>query len=426
MKVKVLGKRFQSWSSLMLNAFWCELQLLRGIGLVHKQLRPAFYCRISEVEDEIVPPERYRIVYAKLIKLSYVLKEVEHIDGKITNVVDDSIINNARCNQQMQNFISLTRLLIGAPHMQQSLKESSACAPLLVDGCFSNTSQRKPMRLDSLTKVCDFLGISAQQRKNIRLTVCPQLTQHHIWRGALEEVLAEFNREIDNLNYHSPEFQMAKQVIASCLKFLEDTGRLPDRSPPWMRPAPLKQVKAEPTRKWEEVLEMFVHMSRCMDQKERSLCNVAKVEAMKEGLYQIRDIVIERDISFKEARRQDSLVQKKLTKSLGHSSNCLFTLLLYYLHGSVRDLDVEVRGGICGERGKFYLHIGKVLTNDDERMVRNGVKQLSRALGLFKFVWESASMGGALKLNGHLWCVEAKERTITYRGNEFFVHDIRP
>ena len=73
---------------------------------------------------------------------------------------------------------------------------------------------------------------------------------------------------------------------------------------------------------------------------------------MKAGLYQIRDVVIERDIAFKEARRQDCLVQRKLSKSLGHSSRCLYTLLLFYLYGTVRDMEVHVGKCISGKGGR--------------------------------------------------------------------------
>ena len=63
---------------------------------------------------------------------------------------------------------------------------------------------------------------------------------------------------------------------------------------------------------------------------------------MKAGLYQIRDVVIERDIAFKELCRQDCLVQRKLSKSLGHSSRCLYTLLLFYFY-AVADPGSETR-----------------------------------------------------------------------------------
>ena len=127
-----------------------------------------------------------------------------------------------------------------------------------------------------------------------------------------------------------------------------------------------------------------------------------------------------------EVSHQESLVQKKLSKTLGHSSKCLFTLLLYYLYGQVRDIEVDLCGRIysTGGENRFCLYMGKILTTEEDKMVWSGVRQLDRALQLFKFVWESAGMKGVLELQGHLWCVGAEGRMLTYKGNMFFVHGI--
>ncbi|KAM1424712.1 hypothetical protein ACFX1X_017404 [Malus domestica] len=74
--------------------------------------------------------------------------------------------------------------------------------------------------------------------------------------------------------------------------------------------------------------------------------SVAKLEVMKEGLSQVKDVLTPRSIGHKEVRHQESLVQKKLTKTLGHSSQCLVTLLFFYLYGHVRDIEVDVSGGV--------------------------------------------------------------------------------
>ncbi|CAD6273043.1 unnamed protein product [Miscanthus lutarioriparius] len=173
----------------------------------------------------------------------------------------------------------------------------------------------------------------------------------------------------------------------------------------------------------------------------------AKVEAMKAGLYQIRDVVIERDIAFKEACRQDCLVQRKLSKSLGHSSRCLYTLLLFYFYGTVRDMEVHVGKCISGKGGRnVAIHAAKFLTDGDELMARSSVKQLSRALGVFRFVWEAVNTGcdsanhngkdvvvkkknedarGVLELQRHLWSCGVEDKTVTYRGDVFHMHEIQ-
>ncbi|KAJ0977799.1 hypothetical protein J5N97_013273 [Dioscorea zingiberensis] len=365
----------------------------------------------GRLDEELISSEWYRAAYAKLIRISHVLEQVHYIDGRVTNIKDNSVIFYAYVISQMQAYNALARAFIGLPSMQHVLQKNSGSS----------------MTLDSLTKVCNFLNISAQQRKTIRLTICPQVTQHHIWRGALEQILINLKSDIDSFNCHSQTLRMAKQITSSCIEFLADATELSDsETPSWMRPAPIKKVeKPVPRRKWEEVLEMFVDLSQCLSQEERLKQHFTKLEVMREGLYQIKDILVERDISYKEARRQDCLVQRKLTKSLGHSSKCLFTLLLYYLYGSVRDIEVEVCECVHVNGDKFSLNVGKILTCCDEEMLWSGVKQLSRALGVYKFVWETAGMKGKLELQGHLWCLGAEERSFVYRGVLFFIHCIR-
>ncbi|GAB2212500.1 hypothetical protein Droror1_Dr00020471 [Drosera rotundifolia] len=64
------------------------------------------------------------------------------------------------------------------------------------------------------------------------------------------------------------------------------------------------------------------------------------------------------------------------------------------------DIEIEVLGDLhqVGGRDRFYLCMGKVMTSDEENMIRSGMKQLHRNLGLFK--------------------------TLTYKGTSFFVHGI--
>jgi hypothetical protein len=304
--------------------------------------------------------------------------------------------------------------------------------------------------LSSLTQVCDVLGVSAQRRKAVRLTVCPQVTQHHVWRGALEEVLRDLQADVSSLDRPSPATQMAEQIALACARFLSTTGDASPSSsspPSWMRPAPFKKPAGPPpppARKWQEVLDMFADLARNLEDGDdpQLAAHARKVEAMKEGLYQIRDVVIERDVEFKEARRQDCLVQYRLSKSLGHSSRCLYTLLLFYLYGTVGDIGVHVGKCIYGKGGRnVAVHAAKFLTEGDELAVRTGIKQLSRALGIFRFVWEAANSDngkevavkkkngedtkGLLELQGHLWGFGVEEKELTYRGIVFSVHKIQ-
>ncbi|CAO2143939.1 unnamed protein product [Urochloa humidicola] len=305
----------------------------------------------------------------------------------------------------------------------------------------------KATALSSLTRVCDVLGVSAQRRKSVRLTVCPQVTQHHVWRGALEAVLGDLQADMASIDTSSPAAQMAEQIASACVSFLSDTADA--ATPSWMRPTRFKKPTEPPppTKKWREVLDMFSDLGRSLEADGRLAGHAQKVEAMKEGLYQIRDIIIERDIAFKEARRQDCLVQRKLSKSLGHSSRCLYTLLLFYLNGTVRDIEVHVGKCAAGKGARdVAVHAAKFLTSSDELAVRSSVKELSRALGVFRFVWEAAnaecdagndngkddvvkkSTEGAkslLELQGHLWGIGVDEKKVTYRRDVFHVHQVQ-
>uniref|UniRef100_A0A453HKQ3 Uncharacterized protein n=1 Tax=Aegilops tauschii subsp. strangulata TaxID=200361 RepID=A0A453HKQ3_AEGTS len=136
------------------------------------------------------------------------------------------------------------------------------------------------------------------------------------------------------------------------------------------------------------------------------------------------------------------MVQRNLSKNLGHSSRDLYTLLLFYLYGTVRDIEVHIGKCLSGKEGKnVTIHAVKFLVDGDELAVRSGIKQLSRALRVFSFVWEAANTDtgtsndivvkkgegakGVLKLQGHLWGLGVEEKTVTYRGDVFKVHQIK-
>ncbi|CDP13486.1 unnamed protein product [Coffea canephora] len=392
----------------------------------------SYSCSEESHEQELFPAEWYENTFLRLKKLAQSLKHVDLIDGRLVKVNEDARVFDRKLEEKMLAFKSLARDYIGCPAMQETMRTNvvktfgdSQCALPMY---FGKSSERGPLTLNSLTKISDILNVSAQQRKLVRLTVCPQVTQHQIWAGALEGTLNELRSEIDYRIQECPrkEIKMAQQIVASCLKLLTAAISYDPESTSWMRIAPTKVAKSSDHHKWEDVLEMVIDLVNCLNDQEEFVLHVKKLESMKEGLYQIRDILIDKSIGYKESRHQESLVQKKLTKTLGHPSRCLFTLLLYYLYGSVLDIEVEVRGGCYPIEGQnqFCLFMGKILTSNEENMVWGGVKQLDRALGLFKFVWETAGMKGDLKLQGHLWCIGAESRTVTYKGNTFLLHGI--
>ncbi|CAO2825531.1 unnamed protein product [Amaranthus hypochondriacus] len=376
--------------------------------------------------DEMLP---------KLVELTDLLSNVDLVDGRLVDINDNSIVRDDNLLQKMHHFKALGRAFIGHPSVQEEMTKNVSdamagrkfCPPI----CFTKPIEREPMSVCNLTRVCDFLNVSAQQRKTVRFTICPQVTQHRIFTGALEELLKGLKTEMKFFDTRTPTKGtfMGQQIVSTCLKFLSETAsRQDEEASSWMRLKPSKLGNSSPSpRKWVEVLEMFNDLINCLRKEEGLSYYVSKLEVMKEGITQIKDVFIDRDIGYKEVQLHESLVQKKLLKTLGHSSRCLFTLLRYYLHQSIRDMEVEVSGGLyeIGEKDKLCLCMGKVLTSGEENMVWNGVKQLDRVLGLFKFVWDIAGMNRRLEIQGHLWSVGAESKTIIYGGNSFIIHGVR-
>lgn len=391
----------------------------------------------EEEQDQPPPSQRwFRAAYARLLRHAGSLDGVDHADGLPRHVA--------------------TGFPVACPHAAARAAHFDELAAEFVAAAAAASRGHPPPRmkatsLSSLTRVCDVVGVSAQQRKSVRLTVCPQVTQHHVWRGALEAVLGDLQADMAaSPDDPSPATQMAEQIVSACSRFLSDTADAAASSTPsWMRPTPFKKAASPPppVRTWQEVLDMFDDLARSLEADSRLDRHTQKVATMKEGLYQIRDIVVERDVAFKEARRQDCLVQRKLSRSLGHSSRCLYTLLLFYLYGIVRDMEVHAGKCASGKGGRdVTIHAAKFLTGGDELAVRSGVKELSRTLGIFRFVWEAANTGcdaandngkdvvvkkknedtkGMLELQGHIWGIGVEEKTVTYRGDVFYVHQIR-
>jgi hypothetical protein len=413
----------------------CRIWELLYRGNHFKTNKSAALCMNSMLyhsSQDVSDMQWYRSEFPKIIKLTQLLANVDTINGRLVDVNSNSTIFYDQLENEMRTLKSLVREFIGSPFVQHKMRCVLASTTNTQHDTFtpfSKTTERESMVIDSLTKVSNFLNVSAQQRKVVRFKVCPQVTQHHIWTGALKETLNNFAVDLDSLGSQglNEGTILGRQIIHSCLKFLTETASFSDAdSSSWMKFSPSKIVNSSDTQKWEDLLAMFNDLIKCCKSETRLKMHVAKVEVMKEGLLHIKDITIDNSIAYKDARYLQILVQKKLSKTLGHSSGCLFTLLKYYLYGRVTDIEVDLCGGIYrnGNDSRFCLSMGRILTSDSERMVGRGVKQLDRALGLFKFVWETAGMKGNLDLQGHLWCVGADDRMLRYRGNMYFVHGI--
>ncbi|XP_078428028.1 exosome complex exonuclease [Wolffia australiana] len=356
----------------------------------------------EEEEDELLPEEWRRAARGRLIRLAGGNSSAE--------------------------FKSLARSVIW----------SSGSSP------WSTGKKRGAVALKSLTGVCNLLEITAQQRKAVRLAISPQVTEHRIWRGAVEGVLREVAAACSRRGpRRSPGAAMAEQIAACCLQFLAAGEQ---ETPLWMQLAPERKTEpGERRRDWAEVLEMVNHLCACLakekdkeqekeKEEEEALCAaLEKAEAMKEGLRHIKDLLLEREeIGYKEARRQDCLVQKRLCKSLGHTSRCLFLLLLHYLYGSIGG-DDNLAVDFCvirpGARDRREMHAGVILSAGDAAAVSHAVRQLDRVFGLLELVWKTAEAKSALELHGHIWCLggaaEKSESIVLHsRGRQFFIHHL--
>lgn len=404
-----------------------------GIGMISR-----YHSRVEEEWDEAaeegeIPPQQWcETALLKMKKWSQQLKDLDLIGGRLVNIHGHSRIYDERLEKRMHALKSIAKEFILLPSMQETLRsnlmDSMADQRWKKLEYFCKPHERDVLTVSSLTKVADMLSISAQQRKVVRRKIGPQVTQHKIWTGALVEIVNGLKSEIEVLaqNRTSKELRLSKQIVVGYLKFLESAMCYEYETSSWMRLTPTKGPDSPGSPKWEEALEMTTDLVNCLSDETELAFHVSKLDVMKEGLYQIRDVLIDKSIGYKENRYQENLVQKKLTKILGHSSKCLFTLLTYYLYGTTADVEIDVRGGVHVVAGgqKLCLYTGKILTVDEEEVVRSGVKQLDAAMGLFKFVWESAGVKGELELQGHLWCVGAKNRSFTYRGNIYIVHEI--
>ncbi|KAG4391380.1 hypothetical protein JHK82_013228 [Glycine max] len=413
--------------------FW-EL-LYGGNHFIRPNMSTAFYLNsmFYHSSREALNFQWYQNEFPKVKELTHSLANVDAVNGRLVDINSNSTVFDDDIEREMCTFKSLVREFVGSPLVQHRMKHFLASFLTNVKDesftPFGTATERKPMVVDSLTKVSNFLSVSAQQRKLVRFRVCPQVTQHRIWTGALKEVLNGFAVDLDCLASRGLDNDalLGGQIVHSCLRFLTEIGVFSEpESSSWMKLSPSKTVDSSDSRRWEDVLVMLNDLTKCCRNERRLKMNVAKAEIMKEGLLHIRDVLVDSNVGYKEAQHQESLVKKKLSKMLGHSSCCLFTLLLYYLYGRVADIEVDMCGGVYanGSDGKFCLFMGRILTSDSEKMVGRGVKQLDRALGIFKFVWEMAEMKGHLDLQGHMWCVGADNRMLRYRGNTYFVHGI--
>ncbi|KAL3497404.1 hypothetical protein ACH5RR_040136 [Cinchona calisaya] len=196
----------------------------------------------------------------KLKKLSHFSEDVDLIDGRLVN---------------------LLRKQQGGTLWQHFQLPNVGCLCWFVN----EVKESKLMILNSLTKVSNILGVSAQRRKLVRLTICSQITQYKIWTGALEEILTGLRSVIDYRIQEGPskEIKMAQQIVATCLKSLNIAISYDPESTSGMRIAPKKVSKSDASHKWEDVLEMMIILTLLIARVSEGICFTFDKARVHEG-----------------------------------------------------------------------------------------------------------------------------------------------
>ncbi|XP_071727508.1 uncharacterized protein [Rutidosis leptorrhynchoides] len=259
--------------------------------------------------------------FSKLIKLSLLLKGLDLINGRLVNVRDKHVVNDQLLLQHMHTFKSISTIYVRYHSLQNTLSTSNTGTSFM---CVNRPIYTEHVAMDSLKKVCDFLAVSAQQRKLVRLAICTQ-------------------------------------IVVNCLRFLDDVEYYEPDSTSWMRVAPKKDADSSPNAKWYDLLEMFNDLINCLKNDHEFFVYVVKLETMKEGLSQI--------LMFWLIRILDTRGSTP---------------------ANIRDIEL----GICCwfyedvSGNNFFICVGKILTSDNENMIRHAVEQLDKALRVIKFVNE--------------------------------------
>ena len=93
-----------------------------------------------------------------------------YIDGRLIDVTNNSTIVDDQIQHDMSTLKSLVRAFIGSPSAQQKLKHALKISQDSISP-FSKASAREPMVVDSLTIISNFLNVTAQQRRSVRLFI---------------------------------------------------------------------------------------------------------------------------------------------------------------------------------------------------------------------------------------------------------------
>ncbi|MCH98335.1 hypothetical protein A2U01_0019335, partial [Trifolium medium] len=149
----------------------CRIQELLYKGNHFRTNKSAALCMNSVLyhsSKDVSDMQWYRSEFPKIIKLTQLLANVDTINGRLVDVNSNSTIFDDQLENEMRTLKSLVREFIGSPFVQHKMRRVLASTTNTQHDTFtpfSKTTERESMVIDSLTKVSNFLNVSAQQRK---------------------------------------------------------------------------------------------------------------------------------------------------------------------------------------------------------------------------------------------------------------------
>jgi hypothetical protein len=378
------------------------------------------YHRKKQMKEDTQLSKQEESSSSTLGSLGKGLKNIDLIDGRLAKVADNSIVYDVRIRHEMQEFKHRAQNFISS---RLSMQDSWALNNSGKHALHLEPGERVSITFDSLKAVSDYVGLSVQQRRLVKKAITPQVIQYDNWRKSLEVLVRQLKTDLEAIDKPSKEVQVGKEATARCTQLLRESLYLSE-TPSWVKLTSDKKVHV-PSSKWGDVLELFEIISNVLRGVENLDFYVTALNGMKEGLCLTKYLWLDNDISLQQMHHRQSLIKHKFSQKLGHTSNCLFTLLVFYLFQSVGTIKVDIAGKLYdGGDNNLYICMGEIVTSADRKMLWRAIKHLDKALSLVKFIYETADMRKKLKLEGHIWTLGTQENMLEYRGNPFFIHGI--
>lgn len=148
--------------------FW---ELLYGGNHFIRPMSTAFYLNsmFYHSSKEALNFQWYQNEFPKVKELTHSLANVDAVNGRLVDINSNSTVFCDDVEREMCTFKSLVREFVESPFVHHRMKH--VLASFITNAKhesftpFGKATEREPMVVDSLTKVSNFLCVSAQQRK---------------------------------------------------------------------------------------------------------------------------------------------------------------------------------------------------------------------------------------------------------------------